>query len=56
MVRMGMESYLKYINWSDRLKAFKGRNVALYGAGKYGKNALENMRLLKKLFRTLCCI
>lgn len=49
-----MESYLKYINWSDRLKAFKGRNVALYGAGKYGKNALENIKKYLPQLEIVC--
>ena len=39
-----MESQLSCINWNERLKNLKETHVALYGAGKYGKHALENIK------------
>lgn len=39
-----MENQLSCINWNERLKNLKETNVALYGAGKYGKHALENIK------------
>lgn len=39
-----MYNCMKDINWNERLKKLNGQKVALYGAGKYGKIALENIK------------
>lgn len=50
-----MDSCLRFINWDERLKQFGGnKRVALYGAGKYGRNALENIRKYLPQLEIVC--
>lgn len=50
-----MDSCLKFIDWEERLKQFDGNNkIALYGAGKYGRNALENIRKYLPQLKVVC--
>lgn len=49
-----MESYLAKTDWKERLRQYGIYNVALYGAGKYGRAALENIRRYMPQLRIVC--
>lgn len=39
-----MHNFFDDIDWQDRIERLNGNRVALYGAGKYGENALKNIK------------
>lgn len=49
-----MKNYLSDMNWDERLKSLEGKNAALYGAGKYGRNALDNIRKYLPQLNVVC--
>lgn len=49
-----MYNCMKDINWNERLKKLNGQKVALYGAGKYGKIALENIKKYLPQLEIVC--
>lgn len=52
-----MTSALECINWEERLMKLKyNRRIALYGAGKYGENALKNIRDYLPHLKVICFI
>ena len=49
-----MHSYLSRIDWQDRTQRLCNKKVALYGAGKYGKNAMTNIKKYLPQLEILC--
>lgn len=49
-----MNNYLNIINWQERLQQLNGKRVSLYGAGKYGKIALNNIKKYLPQLEIVC--
>ena len=51
-----MKNYLNYIDWNERLNTLHDNKVALYGAGKYGRIVLSNIRKYVPKLEVVCFI
>lgn len=51
-----MHNRMNNINWQDRIKELSSNKVALYGAGKYGENALINIKKYMPQLEVCCFI
>ena len=51
-----MHNRMNNINWQDRIKELSSNKVALYGAGKYGENALINIKKYMPQLEVSCFI
>ena len=51
-----MKSYPNSVNWEKRISELNCNKVALYGAGKYGRIALSNVRKYMPKIEVVCFI
>jgi hypothetical protein len=51
-----MHSFLKDIDWQERVNQLSSNKVVLYGAGKYGINVLENIKKYLPQLDVLCFV